>query len=111
VGTERRLPEVRPLATMAKTPAASARREGTEEPMAEREAPPDFEACMQRLDRIVQELESGQVPLEQAMKLFEEGLELGATCRSLLDAAQTRVEKLLERADGTPEAQPFEPPA
>jgi exodeoxyribonuclease VII small subunit len=78
---------------------------------AEKETPPDFEACMQRLDRIVQELEGGQVPLEQAMKLFEEGLELGATCRRLLDAAQVRVEKLLERADGSAEARPLEPPA
>jgi exodeoxyribonuclease VII small subunit len=79
--------------------------------MPEKEAAPEFEACMQRLDRIVQELEGGQVPLEQAMKLFEEGLELGATCRKLLERAQLRVDKLLERADGSPETQPLEPPS
>lgn len=68
----------------------------------------DFEACMQRLDEIVQELESGQVPLARAMALFEEGLRLGKTCRSLLDTAQVQVDRLLERADGAIETQPFE---
>lgn len=70
---------------------------------------PDFETCMQRLDQIVQELETGQVPLERAMGLFEEALRLGQTCRTLLDAAQVRVDKLLERADGSVETQPFDP--
>jgi len=73
------------------------------------ETPPDFETCMQRLDQVVQELESGQVPLERAMALFEEGLQLGATCRRLLEKAQIRVDKLLERADGAVDTQPFEP--
>lgn len=71
---------------------------------------PSFEASMQRLDRIVQDLESGQVTLEQAMALFEEGLTLGASCRGILEAAQAKVEKLLERADGTPETRPFDAP-
>jgi exodeoxyribonuclease VII small subunit len=48
------------------------------------------------------------VPLEQAMKLFEEGLALGDTCRALLEAAQVRVDTLLERADGSAEARPFD---
>lgn len=74
-----------------------------------KEEKPDFEACMQRLDSIVQELEGGQVPLERAMGLFEEGLVLGGTCRGLLDGAQARIVKLLERADGGAETQPFEP--
>ena len=42
----------------------------------------------ERLDAIVHELETGQVPLERAMSLFEEGLRLGAACRTLLDGAQ-----------------------
>jgi exodeoxyribonuclease VII small subunit len=71
--------------------------------------PPDFEACMQQLEQIVQELESGQVPLARAMSLFEEGQRLGKTCRALLDAAQVQVDRLLERADGSVETQPFEP--
>jgi exodeoxyribonuclease VII small subunit len=70
---------------------------------------PDFETSMRRLEEIVRELESGDVPLEKAMQLFEEGVRLGSTCRRQLDAAQARVDKLLERADGSAEAQPFEP--
>jgi len=72
---------------------------------------PDFEAGMQRLEAIVQELERGGVGLERAMQLFEEGIALGATCRTLLDGAQTRIERLLVRADGTAEIAPDEPPA
>ncbi len=69
----------------------------------------DFEASMARLDRIVQELESPQVALERAIELFEEGLRLGNQCSTLLERAQARVEKLLERADGSTESQPLEP--
>ncbi len=72
-------------------------------------AGPDFETAMQRLEAIVHELEGGQVPLEKAMQLFEEGLQLGATCRAQLDLAQARVERLLERPDGGADRQPFEP--
>jgi len=70
---------------------------------------PDFETSMQRLDEIVQELETGQVPLARAMGLFEEGLRLAQSCRTHLDAAQVQVDRLLERADGSIETQPFEP--
>lgn len=72
--------------------------------------PADFEASMQRLEAIVQELERGGVGLERAMQLFEEGVALGATCRTLLDGAQTRIERLLIRADGGAEIAPDEPP-
>lgn len=68
----------------------------------------DFEAAMERLERIVQELESSQVGLDRAIALFEEGLELGSRCTALLEQAQARVEKLLERHDGSAEARPFE---
>ncbi len=72
---------------------------------------PDFEASMQRLETIVQELERGGVGLERAMQLFEEGIALGATCRTLLDGAQARIERLLVRADGAAEIASPEPPA
>jgi exodeoxyribonuclease VII small subunit len=68
----------------------------------------DFEAAMEKLDGIAQQLESGQVPLEKAMDLFEEGLRLSDHCGSLLDKAQLRVEKLVERADGGEESEPLE---
>jgi exodeoxyribonuclease VII small subunit len=71
--------------------------------------PADFEACMQRLDAIVRELESGSVPLERAMSLFEEGLRLGSSCRTLLEQAQARVEKLLQGVEANGPAEPAEP--
>jgi exodeoxyribonuclease VII small subunit len=79
------------------------------DPAADRAAGTDFEASMQRLDQIVHELEAGQVPLERAMRLFEEGLQLGTACRKMLDEAQQRVERLLERVDGSATTEPFEP--
>lgn len=72
--------------------------------------PADFEASMERLDRIVRELESAQVPLERAISLFEEGLQLGTQCSALLEKAQMRVEKLLEKVDGESDTEAFEPP-
>ena len=69
----------------------------------------DFEASMDRLEAVVRELEGGKVSLERAMALFEEGRKLGQACRAALDSAQVRVDKLLERADGSAESQPFEP--
>ena len=75
-----------------------------------KEEAPDFEACMDRLEAVVRELEGGKVSLERAMALFEEGRKLGSVCRAALDSAQVRVDKLLERADGSAESQPFEPP-
>ena len=68
----------------------------------------DFEAAMARLDAIVQELESPQVALDRAIALFEEGLELGNRCTALLDRARARVEKLLERPDGSAETRPLD---
>ena len=56
-----------------------------------------FEDCLQRLEQIVDELEKGNVPLEQALKLFEEGVQLTATCRKELEEAEGKVEILLKQ--------------
>jgi exodeoxyribonuclease VII small subunit len=56
-----------------------------------------FEDCLQRLEQIVDELEKGNVPLEQALKLFEEGVQLSATCRKELEQAEGKVEILLKQ--------------
>lgn len=61
-----------------------------------------FEASMLRLDEIVKSLEKGDVPLEEAMKLFEEGTKLAAKCSSLLEGAQLKITKLMQGPDGTP---------
>ena len=71
---------------------------------------PKFEDCLQRLEKIVDELEKGNVPLEQAIKLFEEGVQLSNSCRKELDAAEGKVEILLKQ-NGKLQAEPFEPSA
>ena len=71
---------------------------------------PKFEECLQRLEKIVDELEKGNVPLEQAIKLFEEGVKLSNSCRQELEAAEGKVEILLKQ-NGKLQAEPFEPSA
>jgi exodeoxyribonuclease VII small subunit len=71
---------------------------------------PKFEECLQRLERIVDELEKGNVPLEQAIQLFEEGVKLSNSCRHELEAAEGKVEILLKQ-NGKLQAEPFEPSA
>jgi exodeoxyribonuclease VII small subunit len=60
-----------------------------------------FEDCLQRLEKIVQELEKGEVP-------FEEGMQLSATCRKELEQAEGKVEILLKQ-NGKLQAESFEP--
>lgn len=70
---------------------------------------PKFEDCLQRLEKIVDELEKGDLPLEQALKLFEEGMELSNSCRKELESAEGKVEILLKQ-NGKMQAEPFEAP-
>ena len=68
---------------------------------------PKFEECLQRLEKIVDQLEKGEVPLEQALALFEEGVKLSNDCRSELESAEGKVEILLKQGNKvTP--QPFD---
>ncbi len=71
---------------------------------------PKFEECLQRLEKIVDELEKGNVPLERAIRLFEEGVQLSSSCRQELEAAEGKVEILLKQ-NGKLQAEPFEPSA
>ncbi len=71
---------------------------------------PKFEECLERLGKIVQELEKGEVPLEKSLTLFEEGTQLSAACRKELDEAEGKVEILLKN-NGKLQAEPFEPQA
>lgn len=68
----------------------------------------DFETSMLRLEEIVNLLERGEAPLEQAMKLFEEGAKLLRECTAQLDAAEQKVTVLTAGSDGTPEERPFD---
>lgn len=62
-----------------------------------------FEAAIEQLGRIVEELESGELPLEDSLKLFEQGVLLARNSQRILDDAEKRVEQLLGLdADGRP---------
>ncbi len=66
-----------------------------------------FEAALARLEELVKELEQGDLPLEQALKLFEEGIKLSRICNRRLEDAERRVEILLKDETGKLVAQPF----
>ena len=68
-----------------------------------------FEGCLEELERVVKELESGDLPLERSLELFEKGMELSETCRKQLEEAETRVEMLIRR-EGKMQPEPFRPP-
>lgn len=68
---------------------------------------PNFEDCLQRLEKIVDELERGDIALEQALKLFEEGVQLSNNCRKELEEAEGKVEILLKQ-NGKLQPEPFE---
>ena len=69
--------------------------------------PPNFEASLQELDRIVRELEKGDLPLEQTLALFETGMSLSADCKRQLEEAESRVEILTRKGSETV-AKPFD---
>ena len=56
-----------------------------------------FEASLEELEKIVQQMEAGELPLEKSLELFERGVGLSETCRKQLDAAETRIEVLLKK--------------
>lgn len=68
---------------------------------------PTFEENMQRLEQIVRAMERGDVPLEESLKLFQEGTELVRTCGKILDEAQLVVKKISTAADGSPVEEDF----
>lgn len=69
---------------------------------------PTFEENMQRLEQIVRAMERGEVPLEESLKLFQEGTELVRTCGKLLDEAQLQVKKIAVAEDGSPVEESFD---
>ncbi len=58
---------------------------------------PKFEECLERLEKIVEELEKGDVSLDRALELFDEGMKLSGSCRKELEEAEGKVEVLLKR--------------
>lgn len=59
-----------------------------------------FEEALTRLEKIVRELEAGEIPLEQAIENFQEGMKLARICREKLDQAEQKIEILVAEAAG-----------
>lgn len=66
-----------------------------------------FEASMQRLEQIVRTMERGDAPLEESLKLFQEGTELVRSCGKLLEEAELQVKKIMTAPDGSPVEEVF----
>ena len=69
---------------------------------------PDFEQALAELEALVTRLESGDLPLEEALKSFERGVALTRSCQAALAAAQQKVEILLQRGNEA-RLEPFNP--
>lgn len=80
--------------------------------MAEGQQPPQtvasFETSLDELEKVVKELESGDLSLDRSLELFSRGVELSDSCRKQLEQAETRVEMLI-RKEGTYQPEPFRP--
>lgn len=61
-----------------------------------------FEDALRALEQVVRRLESGEVPLDESISLYERGETLRAHCQARLDAAQARIEAIVRGADGKP---------
>ncbi len=68
-----------------------------------------FEQAMERLEKLVEELEEGGTSLEDSLKKFEEGIKLSRLCSDKLKEAQKKIEILTQNVKGEPETEPFEP--
>jgi exodeoxyribonuclease VII small subunit len=66
-----------------------------------------FEQAMKQLEQIVQDLESGDMPLEKAIKTFEEGIQLSKFCSEKLDETEKRITILMQDAEGKISETPF----
>ncbi|MBI3595838.1 MAG: exodeoxyribonuclease VII small subunit [Nitrospirae bacterium] len=67
-----------------------------------------FEDALARLEIIVGQLEKGDLPLEESLKIFEEGVRLSKNCLKMLEEAERKVEILLQDKDGRKRPRPFE---
>ena len=66
-----------------------------------------FEESLKHLETIIGKLERGDLPLEESVRLFEEGVQLSNACKADLEAAEGKVQILLKQKDGTRKPEPF----
>ncbi|MCC6292463.1 MAG: exodeoxyribonuclease VII small subunit [Bryobacterales bacterium] len=76
--------------------------------MAEEQTTANFEQAIDELERVVKQLESGELPLEESLVLFERGVALSESCRKQLETAEARIEILVKRSSGV-KPEPFDP--
>ncbi len=70
-----------------------------------------FEESLKQLEAIVGKLERGDLPLEESVRLFEEGVKLSNACKTDLEAAEGKVQILLKQKDGSRKPESFSPPS
>ena len=69
----------------------------------------EFEKAFQQLEEIVKRLESEELPLDDSLRLFEEGIRLSRFCHQRLEEVEKKIELILADAKGQPRVEPFEP--
>ena len=77
--------------------------------MAARRSSNEFEKSFQQLEKIVQRLEAEELPLDESLQLFEEGIRLSRFCHQRLEEVEKKIELILADAKGQPVVEPFEP--
>lgn len=68
----------------------------------------NFEASLQQLEQLVQQMEQGNLSLEESMQAFEKGVALTRQCQQALDAAEQKVQVLMQDSEGRLQEQPFQ---
>ena len=76
--------------------------------MSKQENNKDFETSLKKLEKIVSDLENGDLPLEESIKTFEEGVKLTKHCQNLLSKAEIKIQKLVESKDGSIDLEAFD---
>ena len=76
--------------------------------MAGRSKSSEFEKSFQQLEKIVQRLEAEELPLDESLQLFEEGIRLSRFCHQRLEEVEKKIELILADAKGQPVTEPFE---
>jgi exodeoxyribonuclease VII small subunit len=66
-----------------------------------------FEESLKKLETIVARLEEGDLPLDESLKLFEEGVTLSTACKQELDSAEGNIQMLVKQRDGSQKLEPF----
>jgi exodeoxyribonuclease VII small subunit len=68
----------------------------------------EFEKAFQQLEQIVQRLESEELPLDESLRLFEQGIGLSRFCHQRLEEVEKKIELILADAKGQPRTEPFD---